>query len=135
MCNFWRGPVNLPYVGINSDNRFETSSVSLSAVAMKITLFVLIALAALATTKPISVLNYDLDDIHHDQDINEDAIVTGSYTWTSPEGEEFFVRYIADENGFRIVESNAVPVSNAGVRVDGQQGSFVSSEEFFDDRK
>ncbi|XP_068214680.1 uncharacterized protein [Palaemon carinicauda] len=102
---------------------------------MKITLLILISLATLAAAKPVSVLNYDLEDIHHDQDIDDDLVVTGSYTWTSPEGEQFFVRYVADDDGFRIVESNAVPVSNTGVRVDGHQGSFVSSEELFDDRK
>ncbi|XP_037781228.1 uncharacterized protein LOC119577746 [Penaeus monodon] len=94
---------------------------------MKITLLVLLGLVALAAARPDSVLDLDLDDFHHDQDV-EDEVVTGTYSWTSPEGVEFFVRYIADDDGFRILESNAVP-DVGGVRADGQQGSFLSSEE------
>ena len=51
-----------------------------------------------------------------------------NFSWTSPEGEEFYVKYIADENGYRIVESNAVPVSADGVAADGNQGSFSGEE-------
>ncbi|XP_066956093.1 cuticular protein 47Eg-like [Macrobrachium rosenbergii] len=102
---------------------------------MKFTLFVLFGLvAAVALARPDSVLDLDLDDIHHDQDIDDDQVITGTYSWTSPEGEEFFVKYIADDDGYRVVESNAVPASADGVRANGQQGSFGSSEEF-DDRK
>ncbi|KAB7500470.1 hypothetical protein Anas_01276 [Armadillidium nasatum] len=53
--------------------------------------------------------------------------------WTSPEGNKYFVRYVADKLGFRIIDSNVVPVSNAGVKVDGNQGSFVDSDEHDDD--
>lgn len=49
-------------------------------------------------------------------------------SWTSPEGEQYFVKYIADDDGFRILESNAVPAVG-DVRADGNQGSFFSSEE------
>ncbi|XP_063589688.1 uncharacterized protein LOC134766689 [Penaeus indicus] len=94
---------------------------------MKITLLVLLGLVALAAARPESVLDLDLDDFHHDQDV-DDEVVTGTYSWTSPEGVEYFVKYIADDDGFRILESNAVPAVG-NVRADGQQGSFLSSEE------
>ncbi|XP_066957143.1 uncharacterized protein [Macrobrachium rosenbergii] len=101
---------------------------------MKFTLFVLLGLVATVTlARPDSVLDLDLDDIHHDQDIDDDQVITGTYSWTSPEGVEFFVRYVADEDGYRVVESNAVPVSADGVRANGEQGSFDSYED--DDRK
>ncbi|XP_068215117.1 larval cuticle protein 2-like [Palaemon carinicauda] len=97
---------------------------------MKLTLFIILGLvAAVSVARPDSVLDLDLDDIHHDQDIDEDQVITGTYSWTSPEGTEFFVRYVADEDGYRVLESNAVPVSSNGVRANGQQGSFDSSEE------
>lgn len=46
------------------------------------------------------------------------------HSWTSPEGDEFFVKYIADEYGYRVVESNAVPRDANGLAADGNQGSF-----------
>ncbi|XP_064101943.1 uncharacterized protein LOC135212460 [Macrobrachium nipponense] len=101
---------------------------------MKFSLFVLLGLVATVTlARPDSVLDLDLDDIHHEQNIDDDQVITGSYSWTSPEGVEFFVRYVADEDGYRVLESNAVPVSAFGVRANGQQGSFDSDED--DDRK
>lgn len=33
----------------------------------------------------------------------------GEYKWVAPNGEEFFVKYIADHLGYRVLESNAVP--------------------------
>ncbi|XP_068214684.1 cuticular protein 47Eg-like [Palaemon carinicauda] len=95
---------------------------------MKLFLLAALSLVALAAARPDSVLNLDLDGIHHDQDLEDGEVVSGTYSWTSPEGEEFFVRYVADENGYRVLESNAVPASE-GVAADGQQGSFVSFEE------
>ncbi|XP_045597523.1 uncharacterized protein [Procambarus clarkii] len=95
---------------------------------MKCGVLVLLGVVALVAARPDTLL--DLDDIRHDLDIADDTSVTGSYSWKSPEGVEYFVKYIADEDGYRVVESNAVPVTADGVKADGAQGSFVSSEEF-----
>ncbi|XP_071534573.1 uncharacterized protein [Panulirus ornatus] len=100
---------------------------------MKCTLFVLLGLAALVAARPDSILTIDLEDLHQDLSL-EDTAITGTYSWTSPEGVKYFVKYIADDDGYRVLDTNAVPVSGAGVRADGTQGSFVSSEEL-DDRK
>ncbi|XP_071534577.1 uncharacterized protein [Panulirus ornatus] len=97
---------------------------------MKCTAFFLLSLAALVAARPDSILDLDLDDIHHNQAIDDDTTVTGTYSWTSPEGVEYFVKYVADASGFRVLDSNAVPTSAKGVRADGSQGSFFSSEEF-----
>jgi len=40
--------------------------------------------------------------------------VEGEYSFIAPNGEEYFVKYIADHLGFRILDSNA----NAEVDVD-----------------
>ncbi|XP_045597223.1 cuticular protein 47Eg-like [Procambarus clarkii] len=94
-------------------------------------LVVLLGVAALVAARP----DFSLEDIHQDQVIGKDNTITGSYSWTSPEGVEYFVKYIADKDGYRVLESNAVPVTADGVKADGRQGSFVSSEEDDDDRK
>ncbi|XP_076028507.1 uncharacterized protein LOC143017606 [Oratosquilla oratoria] len=49
-------------------------------------------------------------------------------SWTSPDGTEYFVKYVADRFGYRVVESNAVPVTGTGVRANGRQVSFESNE-------
>ncbi|XP_063589686.1 cuticular protein 47Eg-like [Penaeus indicus] len=90
----------------------------------------LLALVAVAAARPGSVVDLDFDDFHVDQDITN-RVVQGTYSWTSPKGDKFFVKYIADNNGYRVVESNAVPVTN-GVAADGNQGSFDSFEDIFD---
>ncbi|KAK8720880.1 hypothetical protein OTU49_013037, partial [Cherax quadricarinatus] len=99
---------------------------------MKCLVVVLLGLVALVVARPDTLL--DLDDIQHDQSIDDDTVFTGSYSWTSPEGVKYFVKYIADDDGYRVLESNAVPATADGVSANGAQGSFRSSEEF-DDRR
>ncbi|KAK8720877.1 hypothetical protein OTU49_013034 [Cherax quadricarinatus] len=96
---------------------------------MKCFVLVFLGLVALVAARPDKDLD---DDFHQEQNIDDDNTITGSYSWTSPEGVEYFVKYIADGDGYRVLESNAVPVTADGVRADGTQGSFTSSEE---DRK
>ncbi|XP_064104134.1 uncharacterized protein LOC135213983 [Macrobrachium nipponense] len=99
---------------------------------MKVTILLVAALATLALARPDNVLNIDLDDIHLDQDIAEDSTITGSYTWTDPDGNQHFVKYVADDDGYRVLESNVVPATVDGVRANGEQGSFVSLEDLDD---
>ncbi|XP_066956100.1 uncharacterized protein [Macrobrachium rosenbergii] len=93
---------------------------------------VVLAMVAMVYARPDSVLDIDLEDILMDQDIAEDSTVTGSYTWTDPEGNQHFVKYVADDDGFRVLESNVVPATADGVRANGEQGSFVSLEDLDD---
>ncbi|XP_071534855.1 uncharacterized protein [Panulirus ornatus] len=102
---------------------------------MKCTVLVLLGLAALVAARPDSVLNFDLEDMHLDLDIADDTSMTGTYMWTSPEGVQYYVNYVADDAGYRVLDSNAVPTSANGIRADGGQGSFVSVEDLDDDRK
>ncbi|XP_071534955.1 cuticular protein 47Eg-like [Panulirus ornatus] len=97
---------------------------------MKCPVLVLLSLAALVAARPDSILDLNLDDIQHYQVSEDDTTVTGTYRWTSPEGVDYFVKYVADASGFRVLDSNAVPTTAKGVRADGSQGSFFSSEEF-----
>merc|ERR1712121_352762 len=99
---------------------------------MKITMAILFGLVALAVAAP-TVFDFEGEDASHEQEGSPGEEVQGSYHWTSPEGEEFYVRYVADEDGYRVVESNAVPVNHDGVAADGNQGAFGSYEEGEDD--
>merc|ERR1711970_200165 len=87
---------------------------------------VLLGLFALAVARPDSIV--DLDDIAIEHDVEDDGAITGSYTFTDPDGNQQFVKYIADEDGYRILESNVIPATQDNVRADGNQGSFTSLE-------
>merc|ERR1712001_699881 len=101
---------------------------SYTHTTMKITMAILLGLVALAVARP-SIFDFEGEDASHEQDGSPGEEVQGSYSWTSPEGDEFYVKYVADEDGYRIVESNAVPVNHDGVAADGNQGAFGSYEE------
>ncbi|XP_076028425.1 uncharacterized protein LOC143017520 [Oratosquilla oratoria] len=85
-------------------------------------------MATFVVCRPDEIIDVELEDQHHDAEGDAGDEVSGSYSWTSPEGVEYFVKYVADEDGYRVVESNAVPVSGGGVRANGEQGSFDSYE-------
>merc|ERR1739838_829388 len=95
---------------------------------MKITMAILLGLVAVAIARP-TIFDFEGEDASHEQDGSPGEEVQGSYSWTSPEGDEFYVKYVADGDGYRIVESNAVPVNHDGVAADGNQGAFGSYEE------
>ncbi|XP_068214622.1 uncharacterized protein [Palaemon carinicauda] len=89
---------------------------------------ILVSLVVLTSARPDTILDFDGDNHHHTMQGQPGSAITGSYGWTSPEGINFLVRYIADDKGFRILESNAVPINADGIYADGQQGSLDSDE-------
>ncbi|XP_042872980.1 larval cuticle protein 2-like [Penaeus japonicus] len=97
---------------------------------MKANIFAIVGLAivAIVVARPDTVLDFEGEEHQHLQDGSAGNKVEGSYSWTSPEGQEFYVKYVADEDGYRVLESNAVPVSHGGVYADGNQGAFGEGE-------
>nr|XP_053650594.1 uncharacterized protein LOC128701073 isoform X1 [Cherax quadricarinatus] len=89
---------------------------------------VVLGLVALAAARPNEVFDFEGDDAEHEQEGAPGHSVTGEYKWESPEGIEFVVKYIADEKGYRVLESNAVPSSN-GVSADGEQADLEGDED------
>merc|ERR1711887_254938 len=87
---------------------------------------VLLGLFALAVARPDNIV--DADDIAIEHNVDDDGVITGSYRFTDPDGNQQFVKYIADEDGYRILESNVVPATLDNIRADGNQGSFTSFE-------
>ncbi|XP_068214683.1 uncharacterized protein [Palaemon carinicauda] len=95
---------------------------------MKLMLLITLGLVAVAVALPDEILDFEGDDAEHEQEGTPGKAVTGEYTWESPEGIEFVVKYIADEKGYRVVESNAVP-SAGGVRAGGEQADLDGDED------
>ncbi|XP_076028415.1 uncharacterized protein LOC143017510 [Oratosquilla oratoria] len=91
-------------------------------------LLLVTSLVAFVACRPDGFLDISLEDIHHEAAGIAGQKVTGSYSWTSPDGTEFFVKYVADKFGYRVVESNAVPFTGAGVSANGRQVHFDSPE-------
>ncbi|KAK3851264.1 hypothetical protein Pcinc_042071 [Petrolisthes cinctipes] len=92
-----------------------------------------VVFVGLVAGRPDTIFDFEAEDHAQEQSGEAGESVEGSYSWTSPEGIEFYVKYIADDDGYRVVESNAVPVSHDGQRADGNQGAFGDYEEGEDD--
>ncbi|XP_042872969.1 cuticle protein 16.8-like [Penaeus japonicus] len=92
-------------------------------------LALLVAFLGLSTARRNTVLEFEAEDHSREVVGHPGVSVEGSYSWTSPEGMKYTVEYIADELGYRITSTNAVPMTQAGVKADGNQGSFNALEE------
>merc|ERR1711970_923959 len=98
---------------------------------MKVQMIFLVSLVVVSLSMAAPVLDFTVDavgsseEIHHShkQEGLTGTAVTGEYSWESPEGITFVVRYIADTQGFRVIESNAVPTAH-GLRANGEQGDL-----------
>ncbi|XP_071534849.1 uncharacterized protein [Panulirus ornatus] len=100
---------------------------------MKVLLIIALGLVALAAARPEDIFDFEGDDAEHEQEGVAGHSVTGEYKWESPEGIEFVVKYIADDKGYRVLESNAVPSSN-GVPANGDQADLDGDDDDdFDD--
>merc|ERR1712055_903534 len=108
---------------------------------MKVQMIFLVTLVVVSLSMANPVLDFTVnheaegssEEIHHShkQEGQTGTAVTGEYSWQSPEGITFVVRYIADTKGFRVIESNAIPTAN-GQRANGEQGDLdgdISDEE------
>ncbi|KAK8383114.1 hypothetical protein O3P69_011557 [Scylla paramamosain] len=79
---------------------------------MKLLVVAALGLASLVAARPSNdIFDFEGDNAEHEQEGVAGKSVTGEYKWESPEGLEFEVKYIADDKGYRILESNAVPVA------------------------
>ncbi|XP_068214644.1 cuticle protein CP575-like [Palaemon carinicauda] len=76
---------------------------------MKVLVLIALCLVALAAARPSDIVDFELDDHEQEQDGQPGRAVQGEYSWTAPDGNEYYVKYIADHNGYRIVEDNVVP--------------------------
>ncbi|XP_071534847.1 uncharacterized protein [Panulirus ornatus] len=99
---------------------------------MKVMLIIALGLVALAAARPEDIFDFEGDDADHEQDGEAGDSVTGEYKWESPEGIEFVVKYIADDKGYRVLESNAVPSAN-GVLANGDQADLEGDEDDYGD--
>ncbi|XP_068214634.1 cuticle protein CP575-like [Palaemon carinicauda] len=77
---------------------------------MKFLLLVALALVALAAARPSEdIVDFELDDQEQEQEGQPGRAVKGEYSWTAPDGNEYYVKYEADRFGYRVVEDNVVP--------------------------
>merc|ERR1712228_371616 len=112
-------------------------------IIMKLMLVIALGLVAVAVARPDTVLDFEVDtetrdgtdvDHAHEQEGDAGHSVTGQYSWESPEGITFVVKYIADDKGYRVLESNAIPSGN-GLRSDGNQGDLDGDSDEDEDDK
>merc|ERR1739838_564521 len=89
----------------------------------------MLLLVGVACASAMTVENVQ-EKFSHVQEIDDDGdSITGTYKWEDPLGNTHFVTYVADEDGYRVVDSDVVPATVAGVRADGNQGASNSGED------
>ncbi|XP_027230147.2 larval cuticle protein 16/17 [Penaeus vannamei] len=76
---------------------------------MKVLLLVALGLVALAAARPSDIIDIEQDHMEHEQEGIPGTAVEGEYSWVAPDGNEYVVKYVADHNGYRVVEDNVVP--------------------------
>ncbi|XP_050702003.1 uncharacterized protein LOC126988172 [Eriocheir sinensis] len=101
---------------------------------MKVLLVIALGLVVMVAARPSDIFDFEGDDAEHEQEGAAGRSVTGEYKWESPEGLEFVVKYIADEKGYRVLESNAVPSAN-GFSATGEQADLDGDEDSEEDDK
>ncbi|KAF2364143.1 Insect cuticle protein [Trinorchestia longiramus] len=90
----------------------------------------LVAFAAVALARPADIIDFETDNMEHEQEGQAGRSVTGEYSWVAPNGEEFKVEYIADHLGYRVLESNAQPEFRAAdVAAPEEEGEEEEGEE------
>ncbi|KAA0201321.1 Cuticle Protein CPR RR Uncl [Hyalella azteca] len=72
-------------------------------------LLLLVSLAAFVAARPNDILDFESDQGEHEQEGVAGSAVEGEYKWTSPDGEEHYVKYVADRNGYRVLDTDALP--------------------------
>ncbi|XP_045113989.1 uncharacterized protein LOC123506147 [Portunus trituberculatus] len=95
---------------------------------MKVMLVLALGLVALVAARPNDIFDFEGDDAEHEQEGAAGHSVTGEYKWESPEGTEYVVKYIADDKGYRVLESNAVPSAN-GLSATGEQADLEGDDD------
>jgi len=60
--------------------------------------------------RPSEIVDFETDKMEVEQEGTPGKSVTGEYSWTAPNGEEYGVKYVADAGGFRVLETDAVAV-------------------------
>ncbi|XP_069984537.1 cuticle protein CP575-like [Penaeus vannamei] len=76
---------------------------------MKVLLIVALALVALTAARPSDVIDIEQDHMEHEQEGVPGTAVEGEYSWVAPDGNEYVVKYVADRNGYRVVDDNVLP--------------------------
>ncbi|ROT64396.1 calcification-associated peptide-2 [Penaeus vannamei] len=74
-----------------------------------VTILFALGLVALAAARPSDIIDFEEDHMEHEQEGIPGTAVEGEYSWVAPDGNEYHVKYVADHNGYRIVDDNVVP--------------------------
>ncbi|XP_064104263.1 cuticle protein CP575-like [Macrobrachium nipponense] len=86
---------------------------------MKFLLLIALGLVALSAARPSDdIVDFELDNQEQEQEGQPGRAVKGEYSWTAPDGNEYFVKYEADRFGYRVVEDNVVPRTFQGDQPD-----------------
>ncbi|XP_018026604.1 cuticle protein CP575 [Hyalella azteca] len=75
---------------------------------MKFKCTLLLALTLVSAAPAKDIIDYETKQGEHEQEGTAGKAVEGEYSWVSPDGTEYYVKYVADHLGYRVVESDVV---------------------------
>ncbi|XP_066956102.1 cuticle protein CP575-like [Macrobrachium rosenbergii] len=76
---------------------------------MKVLVILALCLVALGAALPSDIVDFELDNHEQEQEGQAGRAVEGEYSWVAPDGQEYYVKYVADHLGYRVVDDNVVP--------------------------
>merc|ERR1711931_611338 len=102
------------------------SSYSDTPVTMKVLCLVVLGLAA----RPSDIIDFEPDNMEHEQEGIPGTAVEGEYSWIDATGTEYVVKYVADHLGYRVVEDTAIPgVADIDLADDAPEARAAEIEE------
>ncbi|KAF2364141.1 Insect cuticle protein [Trinorchestia longiramus] len=72
----------------------------------------------MVAARPNDIIDFETDNAEHEQEGVAGSAVEGEYKWTSPDGEEHFVKYVADHLGYRVLDTDALPAAPEPIEVE-----------------
>ncbi|XP_068214469.1 uncharacterized protein [Palaemon carinicauda] len=93
----------------NSCHKFVQVHLTTLRLPNEVLVIIALCLVALAAARPSDIVDFELDNHEQEQEGQPGRAVEGEYSWVAPDGNEYYVKYVADHNGYRIVDDNVVP--------------------------
>ena len=90
----------------------------------------LLVVVGVALCRPSNdIIDIETDLMEHEQEGVPGTAVEGEYSWVAPNGQEVYVKYVADDKGFRVLDSEGTLPGDAEVEAAPAEEEAAVEEE------